>query len=157
MSGYVRMGRGGAGNMVPKEEVLKQDHEDLEAQVQTSPKSPVSPANAIAEAKAQSPPPGEYKHMGRGGAGNWYTPSEDEPAPPPAPEEVEVEAEPVTHRQWTGRGGAGNFAPPAAAPAEPREFELKEQAKRVKEEVRQSVDMVLERPGRAHLGAGGRV
>lgn len=108
---------------------------------------------------------------GRGGAGNWFTPSTTPSSAAPAPEE---QPEPITTateaaiaasavkgssvqqqpqmRVWSGRGGAGNFIPQVEE-REPVEIEMKqkEQARRVEEEVRKKVEMVLERPGRAHV------
>lgn len=56
-------------------------------------------------------------------------------------------------RVWSGRGGAGNFMPQPVEDKGPVEIEMeqKEQAKRVEEDVRRKVEMVLERPGRAHV------
>lgn len=51
-------------------------------------------------------------------------------------------------RVWTGRGGAGNYVPPVER-EEGREMEDK--GERLSEEVREKVEMVLERPGRVYV------
>ncbi|KAF9636837.1 hypothetical protein BFW01_g7733 [Lasiodiplodia theobromae] len=64
-------GRGGAGNIQQAVEASKQrapETQDLEAA-----NPPISPDDTTTT--AHSPPPQEYAHMGRGGAGNYYSPS----------------------------------------------------------------------------------
>jgi len=159
MTTYVRTGRGGAGNHIPKEELQKQA-EAVEAQTTASKR--MSSANQLAQEEVSSPPPGEYKHMGRGGAGNWFTPAELEQhgtTATPADDDDTTEVPPPqtnSTRQWAGRGGAGNFAGTHVQHADvpPRkveEIELQER-ERLQEEVRRSVDQTLAKPQEAHLG-----
>lgn len=157
------MGRGGAGNHIPQEELLKQA-EDIEAQNKADKR--LSTANQLAQEELVSPTPGEYKHMGRGGAGNWFQPSElNQNGTTATPEEDEdatevPAAEKPSVRQWSGRGGAGNFAgnhqqltnPNADELKKAEEIELQERL----EEVRRSVDVALPKPPSAHLSGGYR-
>ncbi|KAL9084440.1 MAG: hypothetical protein Q9165_008078 [Trypethelium subeluteriae] len=68
------VGRGGAGNMFPNADSNPQKHRsslDLEANPQTA-----SSSNALHGPAPEQPRSEEqYKTMGRGGAGNWYSPS----------------------------------------------------------------------------------
>ncbi|CUS08531.1 unnamed protein product [Tuber aestivum] len=160
-SEYIRMGRGGAGNMISREEIQKKE-EDLEAQQSEATGS----ANQLAADQAAAPPPGEYKHMGRGGAGNWFQPSElaaqgatitDTVSITPTPEPAIETQRPVSLRPWRGRGGAGNFAPDSeeAQAAEKEELERNQRQQQLEEaDVRASVDSTLSKPSQAHLKTG---
>ncbi|KAI5853398.1 hypothetical protein BZA05DRAFT_336729 [Tricharina praecox] len=169
MTTYVRMGRGGAGNHIPKEELQKQapsPHLAEEVTAQTSASKRLSSANQLAQEEVASPPPGEYKHMGRGGAGNWFTPSDlvqrgTTSTPTADDDTTEVPAAQAgSTRQWAGRGGAGNFAGAGAqaqhidAPRkEVEEIELQDREReRMQEDVRRDVDLKLVRPEGVHLG-----
>ncbi|PWW73406.1 hypothetical protein C7212DRAFT_359734 [Tuber magnatum] len=160
-SGYVWTGRGGAGNMISKEELRKKE-EDLEAQQSKATGS----ANQLATDQVAAPPSGEYKHMGRGGAGNWFQPSElaaqgatitDTASIAPTPEPATETQRPVSLRPWRGRGGAGNFAPDSeeAQVAEKEELKRNQRQQQLEEaDVRASVDSTLSKPSQAHLKTG---
>ncbi|KAF8536923.1 hypothetical protein BDD12DRAFT_259989 [Trichophaea hybrida] len=166
MSGYVRMGRGGAGNHITKEELQKQA-EDIEAQEAAANKANKrnSTANQLAQEELASPPPGEYKHSGRGGAGNFFVPAElvQRGTTSPILEDSDTTEIPPPNkpsiRQWAGRGGAGNFAgvngnPQLFEPQNIEEIELeeRERTQQLQEEVRRTVDTSLPKPSSAHLG-----
>ncbi|KAI5792490.1 hypothetical protein DFH27DRAFT_569121 [Peziza echinospora] len=156
MPAYIKTGRGGAGNMITPEE-LQRKEADVEAQQSEA------LSNELAKEPVEGPPGDglEYKHMGRGGAGNWFTPAELKstgtytdttvkcPNPTslnPAPSSTHIDPRP-----WRGRGGAGNFAPDK--PLEPEQMELEERkvAEVIEAEVRQSVDLGLAKPGLAYI------
>ncbi|MCJ1365142.1 hypothetical protein MMC16_004262 [Acarospora aff. strigata] len=67
---YQKVGRGGAGNYYSQQDIQSatKSAEDIEAQSQT-----VTSTGPRAEVLA--PPPQEYAHSGRGGAGNFYSPA----------------------------------------------------------------------------------
>ncbi|KAL6709415.1 hypothetical protein ACN47E_001822 [Coniothyrium glycines] len=138
-------GRGGAGNFYQAQEANKKAAEDLEANRAsistadtTRPAPPPQPANASQE----------YAHMGRGGAGNWYQPTElqkegtfsaavDSTAAPSGskpqvstPWHPEGQEMPVAR---SGRGGAGNFV-----------WRSEEQARKAKEEEDRKRELVRE-------------
>ncbi|KAG0128251.1 hypothetical protein HOY82DRAFT_39177 [Tuber indicum] len=177
-SEYVWTGRGGAGNMISKEELQKKE-EDLEAQQSKATGS----ANQLAADEVAAPPPGEYKHIskppdppkltnppwiirGRGGAGNWFQPSElvaqgatitDTVSVTPTPEPVTEKQRSASLRPWRGRGGAGNFAPDSeeVQAAEKEELERNKLQRQLEEaDVRASVDSTLSKPSQAHLKTG---
>ncbi|KAF8470605.1 hypothetical protein BDZ91DRAFT_718508 [Kalaharituber pfeilii] len=160
---YVKTGRGGAGNIFTPEELQKKEPTDLEAQQSQE------LANEVAQQQVETAGTGdgsEYKHMGRGGAGNWFTPSvlsttgvftdshsSDPSAAIPDPTSVNP-AHANRHidpRPWLGRGGAGNFA--YQKPVEPERIELEERQaiQEIEEEVRKEVDEALRRPESAYL------
>ncbi|CCX09658.1 hypothetical protein FPQ18DRAFT_275184 [Pyronema domesticum] len=142
---YIRTGRGGAGNHIPAEEARS---EDLEAAKEGG------VANAMAADQMMEATPGEYKHTGRGGAGNYYEPSnlQQTGTIEPVIEDHEPSTEQPAIRQWTGRGGAGNFAASHGPTPEEIEAKEREQAKKLQEEVRKSVESSLPKPMGAHLG-----
>ncbi|PQE05435.1 hypothetical protein CJF31_00010943 [Rutstroemia sp. NJR-2017a BVV2] len=113
----MKVGRGGAGNFYSKQDIdnaTKSSAADLEAQSLPLSKQPTA---TTAAAVAASQPP-EYQHTGRGGAGNYITPSTlssagltqtttshtdstVNPAPGPA------QRSSVVYKG--GRGGVGNY------------------------------------------------
>ncbi|KAF2091542.1 hypothetical protein K490DRAFT_31526 [Saccharata proteae CBS 121410] len=175
-------GRGGAGNIAQVEEANKRAAEDLEASQQaaetTLDPSPAdlptrTDSNAAVAAAAAAPPLQEYAHMGRGGAGNYYSPASLEQtgtfsAPGPADTST---AEPVREADpgaaaaaaaaaaapdmpiaRTGRGGAGNFHWAEQQPVQGgAERNTEEQ---VRERVESDVEKGLSRPPNAFLGNG---
>jgi len=150
--------------MFSPEELRKKEQEDLEAQESSKLASEVA-----AEAQVGGDD-SEYKHMGRGGAGNWYTPKTlskegvfTDTTPPAgsttSPDPTSVNPTHANHqldpRPWRGRGGAGNFA--LDKPVEPERIELEERlaAQEVQNEVRRDVEAGLKKPESAYLGAAG--
>lgn len=106
---------------------------------------------------------------GRGGAGNFYVPSDlaQHGTTSPIPEDSDTTDIPPTNkpsiRQWAGRGGAGNFAgangnPQLTEPQKIEEIELeeRERAQQLQEEVRRTVESSLPKPGSAHLSGTNR-
>lgn len=149
--------------MFSPEELRKKEHEDLEAQQSTKLANEVAEEQVAAHRSGDS---SEYKHMGRGGAGNWYTPSTlskegvfTDIAPSPGdsttPDPTSVNPAHANHqldpRPWRGRGGAGNFT--LDKPVEPEALELEERhaAQEVQKEVRREVEAGLKRPESAYL------
>ncbi|KAF2231348.1 hypothetical protein EV356DRAFT_535620 [Viridothelium virens] len=68
------IGRGGAGNMFPNADSNppnRRSSPDLEASTQTASSSDALHSSAPAPPRTEE----QYKTMGRGGAGNWYSPS----------------------------------------------------------------------------------
>jgi len=150
--------------MVSPELLQQKAQEDLEAQQSTK------LANEVLEEQLAGQGSGDasdYKHMGRGGAGNWYTPTSlskegvftdatPSPGASTTPDPTSVNPAHAGHfmepRPWRGRGGAGNFA--YEKPVEPERIELEERqvAKQVQEEVRKEVEAGLQRPESAYLG-----
>ncbi|KAF2183178.1 hypothetical protein K469DRAFT_739996 [Zopfia rhizophila CBS 207.26] len=113
-------GRGGAGNIVSEAQIKERNRtivEDLEAN------RPLASSAAPPATSAPSQPQ-EYAHMGRGGAGNWYQPTELENEgsfnQPSDSTSVPTSSKPQVSTPWhpdnqelpvarSGRGGAGNF------------------------------------------------
>jgi hypothetical protein len=109
--------------------------------------------------------------MGRGGAGNWYQPTElqkegtfsqatDSTAMPTSskpqistPWHPEGQEMPVAR---SGRGGAGNFFwtsdEQARKEKEDRELDERKKKESVSQEIERNVEAVLARPGAAKLG-----
>jgi hypothetical protein len=88
--------------------------------------------------------------MGRGGAGNYYSPKTDGEMRMDAAESSCI---PQLRRGagYQGRGGAGNFMPKDAAEEERlREIEA-EKRDIIAETARRDVEMALKAPGKAHL------
>ena len=114
-------GRGGAGNILAAAEqkavnvssgttssVHRHLHikQDVEAQ---TPKPQLRPSESTASTTPANVNQ-DYAHMGRGGAGNWYSPKElsETGKFETSNQQGPVEKEPAETRR-TGRGGAGNF------------------------------------------------
>ncbi|KAI4630742.1 hypothetical protein J4E80_001680 [Alternaria sp. BMP 0032] len=158
-------GRGGAGNYYAAQEQSKKVAEDVEANrssttaaAQPSRDPPqVQPSNASQD----------YAHMGRGGAGNWYQPTElqkegtftqaaDATAIPTSskpqistPWHPEGQELPVAR---SGRGGAGNFVWKSE---EQTKRQVQDEEKRIeglRNEVERSVEAGLAKPPGALLG-----
>jgi len=156
---YVRSGRGGAGNFVPKEATdrevemqAKRRSADLEAQ-------PTDPSDATSIYDGPAPAStSQYKTYARGGAGNWYEPAalkqtgtftsgETNPA---------GENDPLkpSSRVWQGRGGAGNWE---------ADQQIKEELKRksmlveaaaveaIREQAKQEADIEIQPPKSAYV------
>jgi len=149
--------------MISPEQLQQKAQEDLEAQQSTKLANEVLEEQLAAQGSGD---PSDYKHMGRGGAGNWYTPTSlskegvfTDSAPPRGasitPDPTSVNPAHAGHymepRPWRGRGGAGNFA--YEKPVEPERIELEERqiTKLVQEEVRKEVEAGLKRPESAYL------
>ncbi|KAL5116886.1 hypothetical protein ACEQ8H_005238 [Pleosporales sp. CAS-2024a] len=135
-------GRGGAGNILQAQEDSKK----------------------VAEAS-------DYAHMGRGGSGNWYQPTQlqkegtftqtsDSTAIPTSskpqvstPWHPEGQEMPIAR---SGRGGAGNFVwksdEQARKELEGRELDEMKKKESVSQEVERDVTAVLAKPGAARLG-----
>ncbi|KAI5847726.1 hypothetical protein DFP73DRAFT_474757 [Morchella snyderi] len=152
MSGYVRMGRGGAGNTFTQTELEKKE-EDIEAQ------EPKTAHNDVGVEETSPPgPPAGYKHMGRGGAGNWFVPSElaggvlSDQSEAPTPEPPAEHGQSV--RIWRGRGGAGNYAADAPQQIEGVEKAEAERAKAEEAKVKVDVEQKLQKPRQAHMKNG---
>jgi len=136
-----------------KEELRKKE-EDLEAQASNN------TANELAAEEIVSPPPGEYKHMGRGGAGNWFQPDElaAQGVTKMDPPTANVTAEPTedqkqqSHRAFRGRGGAGNYALQDES-VETQAAERQEELEKARE-LEQAVDKELAKPSQAHVKVG---
>ncbi|ORY12547.1 hypothetical protein BCR34DRAFT_651039 [Clohesyomyces aquaticus] len=156
-------GRGGAGNIVTEAQVQAQTKrvaEDLEAQRSLT-------SSAAPPATSATSNPQDYAHSGRGGAGNWYQPSElaahgsfvspddstslpttDRPAVS-TPWHPETQEMPVAR---AGRGGAGNFVWKGEEEKE-RERRVEEERRRgVEERVERVVEEGLAKPGAVVLG-----
>ncbi|KAF2637205.1 hypothetical protein P280DRAFT_472382 [Massarina eburnea CBS 473.64] len=145
-------GRGGAGNILRAREQSKTTAEDIETNR--------SPASSEAPPATSSPLPTnsnqEYAHTGRGGAGNWYQPSELSKtgtfSSPSDTTTLPTADKPQISTPWhpenqemplakAGRGGAGNFI---WGSGEGEEEKKKEDEKKVKEEVGKKVEMDVE-------------
>ncbi|KAI0969212.1 hypothetical protein F4678DRAFT_167953 [Xylaria arbuscula] len=107
---YLRTGRGGAGNFYSQKDVedaAKRDRtEDIEAQ---KPPGQQDSTSTAPSPQPQTTTPGAYARSGRGGAGNFVTPSSsssDQQQPPSPP----VQQQPSSSAKHSGRGGAGNWA-----------------------------------------------
>ncbi|KAF1958383.1 hypothetical protein CC80DRAFT_442327, partial [Byssothecium circinans] len=159
-------GRGGAGNILRAREQSQKATEDVEAnQLPTS--STAHPATSTPTNPLPSNADQDYAHTGRGGAGNWYQPSElsktgtftsaaDTTSLPTSekpqistPWHPEAQEMPVAK---AGRGGAGNFVWGSGEEAEKR----REEERRVREEVggrvARDVEAGLAKPPGALLG-----
>lgn len=155
-------GRGGAGNINQAKENSKRAAEDVEANLASAaaPCTQPTPSSSASQ---------DYAHMGRGGAGNWYQPSElakegsftqpaDATATPSAakpqvstPWHPEGQEMPVAR---SGRGGAGNFVWRSEDLAKKaKEDEDEERRKEVvSQEVERDVEAVLAKPPGVLLG-----
>ncbi|KAF2029309.1 hypothetical protein EK21DRAFT_113040 [Setomelanomma holmii] len=157
-------GRGGAGNILQAKEESKQVAEDVEAN---------RPSTTIAPTQPTSQQPSEYAHMGRGGSGNWYKPSELEKdgtfTQPPDSTAIPTSSKPQISTPWhpegqelpvarSGRGGAGNFVwkseEEVRREQEGRELDEIKVKERVREDVERGVEEGLARPGKAIVGEG---
>ncbi|KAF2415964.1 hypothetical protein EJ08DRAFT_703765 [Tothia fuscella] len=173
-------GRGGAGNWEQQEQAKRKAAEDLEAARSQSSQSTTTttttptvsqsqPQNApsITSTSNQEPSqttPQDYAHMGRGGAGNWFSPKELSttgtfitPTDPTTSTKADksTEAEIVTETRHRGRGGAGNFI---WSQEEEERRKRGEETKEIelKDMVARDVEMGLQRPGKAVLRNEGR-
>ncbi|KAF2001736.1 hypothetical protein P154DRAFT_619105 [Amniculicola lignicola CBS 123094] len=162
-------GRGGAGNIVSPEQVkeIEQKIEDLEANRPLA-SSSIPPALSPTSPTSTAPPT-DYAHMGRGGAGNWYQPTELEKkgsfAQPADSTAMPTSQKPQISTPWhpdtqempvgrAGRGGAGNFVWKDAEKERLKREEEEKRIERVREGVEKDVEMGLQKPGAARLGKG---
>ncbi|KIW01072.1 uncharacterized protein PV09_07363 [Verruconis gallopava] len=108
-------GRGGAGNI---EAANQKQIDDLEAQRSRGEPRPVEPAESSKSSSIASPANlnQEYAHMGRGGAGNWYSPKDlsqtgkfDTSPEQLSSESRSIDKDATSESRHRGRGGAGNF------------------------------------------------
>ncbi|KAF9690998.1 hypothetical protein EKO04_010999 [Ascochyta lentis] len=159
-------GRGGAGNIAQAAATSKQAAEDIEAAnpPATTPSAPTETAQTAAQ---------EYAHMGRGGAGNWFQPSNLSKEGTFSQASSDATAAPASvernvSKPWTpegqelpvarqGRGGAGNMV----WKSEAMWRKEKEDEQRRKEEIeREALEAAggLQSPGKAVFGTqkGGR-
>jgi hypothetical protein len=175
-------GRGGAGNILQAKEEIKKvtqvsarhrafrriliawahltTTQDVEANRASTP-----------TAQPTSQPPSEYAHMGRGGSGNWYQPSELQKdgtfTQPTDATAIPTSSKPAISTPWhpegqelpvarSGRGGAGNFVwksdEQVRREREGREMDEIKIKESVSKEVERGVEKVLARPGAARLG-----
>lgn len=175
-------GRGGAGNIQQAGDAEKRMAEDIEAaQPPQSTESSHPDASFYASSEPQEQ---EYAHMGRGGAGNWYSPAElnstgtyvsnakpqltpssngaskastlfGDPTLAPASQAALSEQELAAgHR---GRGGAGNFIWRSGAEEGAKakaEEERLKKAGKIEEKVIADVEAGLAMPGRAKVAGG---
>ncbi|KAM3068735.1 hypothetical protein ACMFMG_010911 [Clarireedia jacksonii] len=171
---YKKVGRGGAGNFYSKQDidnVTKSAAADLEAQ--SLPLSKQATATTAAAVAASQPP--EYQHTGRGGAGNYITPSmlssagltqtttshADSTINPAPPYQVHANANAGAQRSSVvykgGRGGVGNYEVVGDA-GEGRDREREREREREEEIERRvlgDVETGLTKPGKAYDGGGG--
>ncbi|KAF1936701.1 hypothetical protein EJ02DRAFT_76229 [Clathrospora elynae] len=165
-------GRGGAGNFYAAQEESKKAAEvgapnDIEANRSSSSTAAAAPPSR-SPAPAQTPnTPQDYAHMGRGGAGNWYQPTElqnegtfTQPADSTA---IPTSAKPQVSTPWhpesqelpvarSGRGGAGNFVWKSEDQARKEREEEEQRKESVREGVEKSVEAGLAKPPGALLG-----
>ncbi|RPA79482.1 hypothetical protein BJ508DRAFT_328375 [Ascobolus immersus RN42] len=165
MSNYIRSGRGGAGNMLTQKELEereKQIQKDLEAQ--GAPVNDQEYMDSLSRQKTKADTEAgwnDYRHKGRGGAGNYFVPSElsetgtfSHDTAASATElgsSVPTSGEMATQRPWRGRGGAGNWA------ADEEHVVAQQHGKDVKDVEtgfgKEDVELVegLKKPEQAHL------
>ncbi|KAF2875427.1 hypothetical protein BDV95DRAFT_561853 [Massariosphaeria phaeospora] len=156
-------GRGGAGNIATESQA--KDHnqkiaEDVEANHSLT--STAAPPVTSAPAQGQ-----DYAHMGRGGAGNWFQPSELEKegtfSQPSDATATPTSSKPQVSTPWhpesqelpvarAGRGGAGNFVWKDAEKERERLAQEDMVRDRVNEKVEKDVEAGLAKPGAALLG-----
>ncbi|KAF8418860.1 hypothetical protein EV426DRAFT_709060 [Tirmania nivea] len=149
--------------MFSPEELRKKEREDLEAQHSTKLANGVAEEQTAAQGSEDST---EYKHMGRGGAGNWYTPNKlskegvftditPSHGASTTPDPTSVNPAHANHqidpRPWRGRGGAGNFTLDKPVELEALEMEERHAAQAVQEEVRRVVEAGLKKPESVYL------
>lgn len=111
--------------------------------------------------------PSDYAHMGRGGAGNWYQPSElDKDGTFTEPSDsttVPTTSKPQVSTPWhpdnqelpvarAGRGGAGNFVWRDGEKERAKKQEEEKVREKVSEGVEKDVEAGLAKPGAAVLG-----
>ncbi|KAH8664985.1 hypothetical protein BGZ60DRAFT_529331 [Tricladium varicosporioides] len=175
---YRRAGRGGAGNFWSQEDVKnveKNESADVESQNPSATESDLQRTQTALSAR-ETP---EYAHIGRGGAGNFHTPSSIplSPTAPSIPTRTSSQASTLPNSSIPrpvaqvpeqpafrgGRGGAGNFLWGNGAEEEERvkqlrEAEEREREERLKMEIAASVEGGLQRPPGAVVGdRGGRL
>ncbi|EMD60529.1 hypothetical protein GGP41_000845 [Bipolaris sorokiniana] len=157
-------GRGGAGNYYAAKEESKKAAEDIEANHAGSSVAPASRSPSTAQPSNASQ---SYAHMGRGGAGNWYQPTElqkdgtftqpgDSTAIPTSPTpqvstpwHPEGQELPIAR---SGRGGAGNFVWKSEEEGK-KEREVEDATKEgLREQAERSVEAELAKPPGALLG-----
>jgi hypothetical protein len=150
--------------MLPKYAANEASPKDLEAarpasSTSTTPTTDAEDSSLASETKSSQTLPQEYAHMGRGGAGNWFSPKDlnesgnfvttDDPSATAKAEKV-AQTEIVSETRHRGRGGAGNFIwsqedeERSKRESEDKEIELKEMVAR-------DVEAGLSKPGRAFL------
>ncbi|KAF2834709.1 hypothetical protein M501DRAFT_989475 [Patellaria atrata CBS 101060] len=186
-------GRGGAGNIQTATQVVEENKrisDDLEAARPTA-----NPASAVHPSSQSQPqtqneqnhfagqqsyqPPAAYAHSGRGGAGNWYSPSQlqatgqftshqnptssaDLPpatspptlSPSSTPKSTSPPPDPALPIGKLGRGGMGNFKWQSAQDYREYAAERRREEEKVLKESERRVSDSLTRPGRAWIGEG---
>ncbi|KAJ4391397.1 hypothetical protein N0V93_005014 [Gnomoniopsis smithogilvyi] len=148
MSGFVRTGRGGAGNFINQkdvEEAEKAQHaNDPESQPASAP--PVVPAS-------QAP---QYVRSGRGGAGNF--------ADPPTLAESQAREDVVDRTEvavntsqagkprvgLSGRGGAGNWTDSDAAKDSDADNDVQSRQSRIEDKIVHDIEASLPPPPRTY-------
>ncbi|CAO2653203.1 Nn.00g026140.m01.CDS01 [Neocucurbitaria sp. VM-36] len=152
-------GRGGAGNINAAKETSKRAAEDIEAN--RTPTSTTAPPTQPSSASQ------EYSHMGRGGAGNWYQPSELQKegtfTQPSDSTAIPTTSKPQISTPWhpegqempvarSGRGGAGNFVWKSEEQAKKEREDEERRREVVREGVERDVEAGLAKPPGALLG-----
>ncbi|KAI9891100.1 MAG: hypothetical protein M1814_003299 [Vezdaea aestivalis] len=152
---YRKVGRGGAGNFYTKSDIAKQEARlsaDVEAQT-----APLTSSETMQSVAATPSSQNAYAHMGRGGAGNFYSPK-DLPVKGEFSGQVDGTAPSVGQvevtRGYVGRGGAGNYTSAERRSGEQRrsgEGKRSGEQRRSADERRiaQDVEQGLEKPEKA--------
>ncbi|CAN9225272.1 hypothetical protein CC77DRAFT_1017879 [Alternaria alternata] len=156
-------GRGGAGNYYAAQEQSKKAVEDVEANRSTTDTQPIHSSTPVQPSNSSQ----DYAHMGRGGAGNWYQPTElqkegtftqavDATAIPTSskpqistPWHPEGQEMPVAR---SGRGGAGNFVWKSEEQKKGQRDDEERRIEGLRDEVERSVEAGLAKPPFALLG-----
>ncbi|KAL1600690.1 hypothetical protein SLS60_007078 [Paraconiothyrium brasiliense] len=151
-------GRGGAGNIIRAQEQSKKAVEDVEAQ--RTPTADAAPPTSTTSSQS-------YAHTGRGGAGNWYQPSqlakEGTFSTPSDSTALPTTSKPNVSTPWhpenqqmpvarAGRGGAGNFVWKDEEEEKRQKEEREKLGEKVSENVERDVEAVLAKPPGALLG-----
>ncbi|KAH7382271.1 hypothetical protein BKA66DRAFT_512346 [Pyrenochaeta sp. MPI-SDFR-AT-0127] len=155
-------GRGGAGNINAAKQSSKKAAEDLEANRSTAPPPTRSPLPAQPSNASQ-----DYAHMGRGGAGNWYQPTELQKegtfTTPSDATAIPTGSKPQISTPWhpenqelpvarSGRGGAGNFVWKSEEKGSREKEDEEKRREVVSQGVERDVEAGLAKPPGAVLG-----
>ncbi|KAI9727654.1 MAG: hypothetical protein M1828_005882 [Chrysothrix sp. TS-e1954] len=150
-------GRGGAGNIEAANQQISRDLEANRTHAEDESAKDGATTSPIAQALQQDTQPAEFAHTGRGGAGNFYSPSglvskgdfsRAEASTMGRSSEVSIGA---ASGRLQGRGGAGNFLQPTNEIVEGRDPLLESKQQEAFERVARDVEDTLERPQKAHL------
>ena len=153
-------GRGGAGNINAVEQAKAKIAADLEANGQSAltADSFDRQGEGLVRSEREEEEP-VYKHSGRGGAGNYYSPTEfggEGAVASKSSAQGTSSAAPVSNTRTPGRGGAGNYAFGVSEDESDarKRMEEKRKGEKLREDVERGVNERLALPRKARVSGG---